>query len=285
MTEPVRTGLTLGRRQVTQLMVLAFAGAAAPAMGSTKVDDRPYAFKDAAEQLRGFMKLQSRTDEGYTNYLNEGVVYAAQPGRQSVPMYAYEGLLRFHTKISGPDLYDVTFIEAGTYLDLRTGERLDRYQNPVSGKTNTVDHIVEGPLGWRWTAETLTVKTPAPTLQRRVEWRHFGGQSWLYFDNMISAELPGGRRLNAAALAAYAGETSQLRDRARTSVSNTILVDSSINPWAPWLDMGDVPGRLANNIVGRKLGAMSEAPNRLTKYIASTHPSVLEGVEAWKAPG
>lgn len=281
MTDADRSGALLNRREAAQLMVLASAGAALAPLGG--LEAAPFAGR--AEELRAFMKLQSRADEGYTNYFNSGTVYAAIPARQSIPLYRYEGLLRFHTRILGPDLYEVTFIEAGTYLDLKTGEPLERFANPVTGVTNKVDHIVEGPMQWRWTVESLHVKAPEPVLRRHVAWQHAEGQSSLYFDNMIAAPLPGGGVFNAAALATYVGQTSQIADHKRSSVTDTVLIDSSINPWAPWLAMGDRPGRLANNIIGRKLGAMTEAPDRLLRHIAATNPRVLKSVDGWKAAG
>lgn len=283
MSDHIRNGDTLTRRDAAKLIVMAFAGAAAP-FGDADAADAAL-FKDNAEQLRAFMRLQSRIDNGFTHYLNTGTVYAALPGRQSVPLYGYEGLLRFHTRVIGPNTYDVTFIEAGTYLDHKTGERIDRLQNPITDVANTVEHIVEGPMTWRWTAENLTNPAPAPTVQRRVAWQHLEDQSCVHFDNMIAMDLPDGTHLNAAALATYVGRTAEIRDHKRTSVANTMLIDASINPWAPWLKMTDVPGRLVNNIVGRKLGAMSEASDRLLKFIDATHPRVLKGVEAWQAAG
>lgn len=240
-------------------------------------------FNDDADELLSFMKLQTRADDGYTNYLNAGTVYAAVPGRAPVPLYGYEGLLRFHTRVMNKSAYEVAFIEAGTYLDLKTGDRLDRFPNPLTGITNTVDHIVEGPMSWQWTTETVHVTNPLPILRRRVDWQHFNGQSWLHFDNFISLTSPAGSPIHAAALATYVGSTAQMRDMARNSVSDTMLIDSSINPLAPWLEMGSAPGRLANNIIGRKLGTLSEAPDRLIKYISAAHPKVLNGAEAWKA--
>jgi hypothetical protein len=198
-------------------------------------------------------------------------------------MYGYEGLLRFHTRVVGANRYAVTFIEAGTYLDLETGEPLERFQNPLTGVANEVHHIVEGPISWEWTAGNLHTTTPLPILHRHVAWQHLEGQSALQFDNMISAGAPGGPVQHAAALVTYVGQTSQMQDKRRASISDTVLIDASVNPWAEWLAMGDAPGRLANNIVGRKLGATTEVPDRLFKFIATRHAAVLEGVDAWPA--
>ena len=282
MTDESATGPLLGRREATRLMVLASVGAAATPFAAATGAESACPFADGGGELLAFMKLQSRADDGYTDYLNAGTVYAAIAGRQSIPLYRYEGLLRFHTRVTGTERYDVTFIEAGTYLDLATGQRIDRFQNPISGAVNTVDHIVEGPMTWQWTTENLTVANPMPILRRRVAWQEFDGQSWLQFDNIITGGAPGDAFRHAAALVTYVGSTVQLRDPSRASVSDTVLIDSSINPWAPWLKMDDAPGRLSNNIIGRKLGAMSETPARLLDCIRATHPEVLRGVEGWK---
>lgn len=278
MSDLCNPGTAMDRRQVTKLMVMVSGGMAlAPFAGATAAGAAE-GFKDGAEELLAFMKLQSRADTGYTNYANVGTVYAAVPGRAPLALYGYEGLLRFYTRVLGPNHYEVTFIEAGTYLDLATGNRMDSFKNPLTGVSNAVDHIVEGPMSWQWTVENLKVKTPFPILQRRVEWQHLAGESWLYFDNILTGEVPG----LPAALVTHVGSTAQLRDRSRNRVDNTVLIDSSINPWAPWLKMGDAPGRLSTAVIGRKLGSLAEAPDRLMKYIAASHPKVLEGIEAWK---
>ena len=281
MSEADILTMPVDRRRMTQLMALVPGGLAlSPMLGATAAH-AALPFAGSADELRAFMKLQSRTDTGYTNYFNAGTVYAAIGGSTSVPMYKYEGLLRFHTRVLGPDLYEVTFIEGGTYLDHKTGQKIDRFLNPVTGKTVAVEHIVEGPMSWRWTPESLQVKNPIPILSRRVAWQHFVGQSWLHFDNIISAGAAAGPMGHAAALVTYSGSTAQLNDKARTRVDDTVLMDSSINPWSPWLQMGDAPGRLANNIIGRKLGALSGAPKRLLQYLGGKHPKVLGNVETW----
>lgn len=280
MSDSSRNGPTLSRREMTQLTIAVSAGLAAAPFTAANAADHAEPFKDAGDTLRAFMRLQSRVDDGYTSYFNAGTVYAVLAGRQSIPMYGYEGLLRFHTRVAGAGRYEVTFIEAGTYLDLATGQRMDRFQNPITGVENVVRHIVEGPMSWRWTRQNLGVTSPLPILRRRVAWQHFEGESWMHFDNLISLPGPGGVR-HAAALVTYVGKTVEMLDAKRVSVADTVLIDSSINPWAPWLAMGEDPGRLANNIIGRKLGALSEAPDRLIKYIAASDPHVLEGVERW----
>lgn len=270
---------TMGRRQLAKLMLMVSGGLALAPYAGAAAPGNSDGFKDGNEELRAFMKLQSRCDDGYTEYFNSGQVDAAIPGRAPVAMYGYEGLLRFHTRVVGPNSFEVTFIEAGTYLDLATGKHLDRFQNPITGVSNTVDHIVEGPMAWQWTSESLKVKQPLPFLQRRVAWQHFAGESWLHFDNVLTGEVPG----LPAALVTHIGSTAQLRDKMRTRVDNTVLVDASINPWAPWLKMGNAPGRLSTAVVGRKLNNLSEAPGRLIKYIAANHPKVLMDVKQWAA--
>lgn len=277
MSDNNNPGATMDRRQMTKLMMLVSGGMALSPFAAASASTGNEGFKDSAEELLAFMKMQSRTDTGYTEYFNSGTVYAAIPGRAPLAMYGYEGLLRFYTRVVGKNLFEVTFIEAGTYLDLATGKRMDSFKNPVTGVSNAVDHIVEGPLTWQWTAENLKVKEPFPIVRRRVEWQHFAGESWLYFDNILT----GGGFGNPANLVTHIGSTAQLRDKSRNRVDNVVLVDSSINPWAAWLKMGDTPGRSSTAVVGRKLGALSEAPARLTKYIAAKHPKVLEGVEGW----
>lgn len=281
MSEADMLSMAVDRRRMTQLMALVPGGLAlSPMLGGTAAHGA-LPFTGGGEELLAFMKLQSRADTGYTNYFNAGTVYAAIGGSTSVPMYKYEGLLRFHTRMLGPNLYEVTFIEGGTYLDHKTGLRIDRFLNPVTGETVAVEHIVEGPMSWKWTPEALQVKNPIPILSRRVAWQHFAGQSWLHFDNIIAAGAAAGPMGNAAALVTYSGSTAQLRDKSLNRVDDTVLMDSSVNPWAPWLKMGDAPGRLVNNIIGRKLGSMSGTPDRLLKYLSANHPKIIGDVKNW----
>ena len=127
---------TMDRRQLAKLMVMVSGGMALAPYAGAATPANTSGFEDGNEELRAFMKLQSRCDDGYTDYFNSGQVYAVIPGRAPVAMYGYEGLLRFHTRVVGPNSYEVTFIEAGTYLDLATGKRMDRFQrSPVTSVT------------------------------------------------------------------------------------------------------------------------------------------------------
>ena len=145
--------VSLGRRSA--LTALAGAGlslglGAAPALAATSSagrgkasgDRRPLDLDDPVDNLYAFGKIWSTYDDKPTIGAYHGLMYLRIGDRRMIPIFGYVGTGVVHAKF---DASTGTLVrksrETGYFTDLRSGDILEDWTNPITGETVPVYHF------------------------------------------------------------------------------------------------------------------------------------------------
>ena len=136
------------RRGVLGMGVAAGLGSAASLVGGlARAGSRPLDLRTAEDNIYAFAKTWGTLGDEAVFGGHEGVFFAVVGNRRAIPLFGYVGFgsLQFRILPSGDAEYrgkDATF-----YTDLKTGELLDTWQNPFTGKTVKV-YPATPPTAW-----------------------------------------------------------------------------------------------------------------------------------------
>ena len=136
------TDLSINRRQALKASLafggLSLGGLNAFASGSTikgKLD-----YSDPRDNLYAFGKIWSSYEEPCIGAFH-GLMYVRVPGKRMVPVFGYTGTGALFAKIDeNGDLW-IKSRETGYFTDLKTGDILETWDNPFTGKTVEVYHF------------------------------------------------------------------------------------------------------------------------------------------------
>ncbi|MCL4721868.1 MAG: DUF1838 domain-containing protein, partial [Gammaproteobacteria bacterium] len=97
-------------------------------------------FSDPKDNLYAFGKIWAGYDRPVVGGFH-GLMYVRMPGRRMVPVFGYTGTGALLAKIDGNGDLWVKSRETGYFTDLRTGDILETWDNPFTGKTVPVYHF------------------------------------------------------------------------------------------------------------------------------------------------
>lgn len=124
-------------------------------------------YADPADNLYAFGKLWAGYDTPVIGAFH-GLMYLRIPGRRAVPVFGYTGTGALLARIDeNKDLW-IKSRETGYFTDLRTGDILETWANPFTGKTVPVYHfyndVLVGKVGKEIPRFFMGVEGDSPTL-------------------------------------------------------------------------------------------------------------------------
>lgn len=281
------TGIGLFAVGAATFVETAFAASAAAAAANG----------DDGAALERFVRLRSSPGHAPVIWVFDGVLLARPEGRIAQPLIRSSGVTLTQVTPRGPGVYDFRLEEIGYFRDLESGEVLERWTNPLTGREVR-------PRNYR-TPESLELHADGPRNGRMPPEIDFQGQlttlaevgGMVAMTEDLYVGIPA-----VAALAATAGEaarparaarylaslgtyTASLRDLQRPASEwvDCQLSYSTMNSFAEWLGMGDTPGMQSLRLAGRKLPhtALGAIPAWLRERIAREHADFLDLPAKW----
>ncbi|NKB45365.1 MAG: DUF1838 domain-containing protein [Alphaproteobacteria bacterium] len=237
-------------------------------------------FSNAEEGLRAYAKLLGNTKAATVHYWYSGTIYGVLPGEDSQPVMGFAGLAKNIWWPTDEGNFGQRIFDVGYFADLETGEPIDEFVNPFTGKTNHPVHYRSGPSqftrayenrNWQvsgddvWLEESLAFKMP----------------NWLE-----PAEWPlasSGETLRFRYTNTYRGKVSDLENPSITSAPS-LLGWNAITDWYPFMLMGQQPGFLNWISQGRKINDFSEVSSQTMRYLEAHLPDYLYSDEPWTEP-
>lgn len=201
-------------------------------------------------------------------------------GREVTPMYGIEVGVFMEAEKQSEDLYRIRMIEATYKTDLRTGELLEAYANPYTGKTVPV---------WQWEpkAEEFLV---TPTSVRRAH----RPPTLESEDVQLSRPMLVGRDVNVDETSRWAGRRSAdqteapiLYEWSRFSAPLDQVLDTSLAACAThvaamglgtfqgWLGMAGHPGTQLMQGTGFKALRVQDLPRSYLRWAEKRNPDIL----------
>jgi len=171
------------------------------------------------------------------------------------------------------------------YMDPRSGEVMDTWDNPYTGKRVEVRHILNDPVnrfypfsGGRFAPPypyevhgsdlvfRMSIFRSVPNILSREEYPVHSAD-----DLYQSAELWG-----------MHGRIEEVMDPEVTSAS-CVTSWSRVGQWLPFMEMADSPGIMVYHSTAYKLmGGAAELPPQILQYIEKNHPEYLQSPSEWQ---
>jgi hypothetical protein len=242
---------------------------------------------DPNDALRALIKTRAslKPDDVVTWFA--GDVYAWQPDEAArAPIFGIEGY-NVARAIEVEGGFDLLTREAVFYLDPRTRQIIDEWENPFTSQTVEVVHIWNDPVNQRLRAQM-------PWGPFRVPTTHMAGETtfrldvFLAYPNPLPAskypELSNSDTYQAAEIFGFTTSTSELQDEGVAGASSHVSW-TRIAPWLPFMKMGSQQGHLVYHAEGRKLpGGFDELPDHIKARVEQDGPVYKTAPEQFSEP-
>ncbi|MEM9303414.1 MAG: DUF1838 family protein [Pseudomonadota bacterium] len=169
--------------------------------------------------------------------------------------------------------------EIMVYQDPRTGEIVDEWENPYTGKTVKVLHVENDPVNGRPNYPRNAEGEPAGRF-----WGQPSGDQWLmnvtvplFYHNVLQGDYQRyvGGAYHATEMFNFSGPLEDLTDGDRDTAQATVGW-VRVAQWLPWMEMQGRDGTMYAHAIGRKLSGWDELPDILKTYIEERAPKYKE---------
>ena len=260
------------------------------AIGATLLTSAaPLAAREAApaddDTLQTHVRMRAFADGRAACWHYRGTFYGQVSGQRTVPLLGIEGISINRCTPAGTGAYDYSLREAGWFLDLGTGQVVDDWLNPLTGRRVAPRHYYS-PQRLRFSAASVepVLDKPPPGL----EWtgylgapQRFAGSVWSSEELLVRTvnATTGVARVQTSLLTLQAAEADLARARGRAShrFVPTTMAYQTLASWVPWMDMRDVPGVISWRLYGKKVATVDELPAGLVTRTREQHPQWFEG--------
>ncbi len=209
-----------------------------------------------------------------------GNIYGRSPGQPDKLLFKGEGMnIRRCVEVNDPQQgrgWRLVSREVMLMLDPATGEVLSEWTNPYTGQKVSVMHIHNDPVNGRPNFARSADGTPfrLASLREAGPWVFMPFEAPLFYTNPLQGEYQKyvGGTYHAMEIFDFAALKSELYN-ARTPTAYPMVSWVRVSQWAPWMEMGDRPGQMVFNAMGRKLpGGFEELPEVLKREIRANYP-------------
>ncbi len=259
-----------------------------------------YDFSKPEDNLRAWVKLVASLDNGKETcgYYKGDVIAVTGPDQKNLPLFGYEGFGMSRVSLLPDGRYENLHREISYYTDLKTGEILESWKNPLTGETVKVyptnndpvnsyyatsfkqtfgeagkQETVEFPFILPWETEgdrvivTFNVHTRWPSPFTREKWpREYIGD-WYKTSELFQIHT----------------RMSELADPKLAKVYSTSAWFKEA-PFMPWMLMDNAPGRLIYNTRIFALESPEQLPKKIYDYTAKNYPKYLHAPDRWQSP-
>jgi hypothetical protein len=258
------------RRQVlgglASLACLARAGSAAA---------QPPALPNQGLALR---KLAFSMDTAPFYWWLRGTRYGLVDGEMTPFWDMHVGSLSMAKDLPGGK-YEVSTIYVSFYTDVATGQFIQKFKNPFTGKTVPILYF-PARLSRSIHAPDGTPETPPINVMKGLTSRWLQGPLWvengqvfLRSDHVLRGVDAGGKAVRVNDLSTYSGAAQDVLDPKILSVKAEQNFNDD-NTWPAWLGMGNLPGTYFSRAFGRKIFDYAAMPPVWRSLMASHYPDI-----------
>ena len=226
------------------------------------------------------------TEEGVTRYgVFEGRAYSRVPGEKDRHLFNVLGINVRQCNVLSDSVRGRGFRsvsrEIMVYMNPETGDIIDRWQNPWSGKEISVIHVANDPVNMR-AARFERDENGESSLEMRL--RRYGDvvarstEIPLFYTNPLGGEYQPyvGGTYHAMEIFNSFYDADKLLDNATPSIGQSHLGWSRVAKWLPWLEMGDRAGIMVFNASGFSTFDKRRIPQRLVEILDERYPGYWE---------
>ena len=246
-------------------------------------------FASARDQMETIIRLHGNLDAVAAPWWYTGCIYGMRPGEAPLKLVRFEGCeINLFTPQSDAS-YKQTGRTTSFFRDLDSGEFLERWTNPYTGRVVEVKSNVLGGNGHTiWSDAGVTPQfrlsaagAPLPNARPAIEslpnaaaqalhatWTAFGPWIWMRHDRAYPPGLP--QPLSESTSVMFERKYLPQRRSIPAFFSSTYMVG-----YPAWMDMKDQPGHAIWHADGLKLKSVDELPREYLQRIRRLHPQQL----------
>ena len=246
-------------------------GCAASASGVTREDLPDLTLPE--ENLSAMLRMQASLVEEDVPWWLDGTIFAVVGEQEPKPLVRFQGWEVYWVRPLEDGSHELTGHTTSFYYDHVTGERLDTFENPYTGKTNTVTASVQG--GGAGYGFNYSVKGVRPTrfLDKmpdkplRLQWSSVRDVIWMHAETQYPPGMSQPRKQRQTMFA-------RLEDFVDPDVKNipATFTSTVFQPWPKWMDMAGEPGHVIWHASGAKIGSLDDLPAEFRARLEAEHP-------------
>lgn len=255
---------------------------------STSLDTR-----DPEQNLRVYMKVLSDLDDRPTFRFHTGRILSVAPGQLGEPLLDFVACKQDRVRQLADGSYQHGYRGVILFTDIDTGQVLDTFANPLTGKTNRVQHFrtswgsgiysAQGRYSLGAGASELQNASALRTKPFQLAWSIVRDDVWITYDERVVVRSASGSVQYAdSSMYRYHTSLRQLLDPGQTS-ADAIMSWGTETSWWPWMEMGGRPGHLLFGSMGRKYPDLSSVPGDVIAAAERLFPGQLTEPIDWAA--
>lgn len=213
-----------------------------------------------------------------------GTLFAQLPGKAPSALMGFEGYNICRSEKLEDGTWRLATRELTFYRDLRTGEILGEWDNPLNGRRVEVVDVANDPVN--------TVLN-APGRSFPVPWVEAGDQLLVTLN--IPLSYPNPLQPDAwpeeSSGPVYVGSEHFMFFVPRAAMEDATLSQAPVTygwtrvgPWLPWMRMGQAEGNLLYIGQGNKRQAISELPDDIQALVRERYPEYATAPREWVQP-
>ncbi|MFK8017537.1 MAG: DUF1838 family protein, partial [Gammaproteobacteria bacterium] len=191
--------------------------------------------------------------------------------------------------------------EVGFYTDLKTGDVLEEWHNPLIDEKVRVVPIANDPFNFKITPYILAGPSygglndnKVAKLPFRLPWREVGNDTvsmrtgiHLYYPSALDPEKwpreSSGKMNRVSEMFSYVIDREQLANASRTGITYSGAW-GRITPWLPWMLMGQADGHCYYDCMMGAYDDMSALSPKVRAYAEKNFPKYFDAPTVWTEP-
>lgn len=253
----------------------------------------PFDPEDITQSTQAFLKLSGSLGNEVVRHWYTGKVYSYIPGVPTQPLFYIDGFYLSTYEALNDGVNQFKRHELTIKRDLNTGDLLEAWKNPFTGRTEIVNNSVGGPAyklynQWGFDRPEKARTKDNPLI---LDWMVFEDEAWVTWDIFTRFKNPirperyplesSGDMLELTNLTNYKGKLSDIED---PNVINApgVMIWNAISSWQPWMRMSQRPGCLLYKAIGVKVNRFRDMPPQIFDAAEKAYPGQLSEKVPWK---
>ncbi len=236
------------------------------------------------DMLKAYVKIRGSLDpKEETVVYDEGYIYSVIPNQPIKKLFKFQmfNIARFEKTDSG---YNLITREMLVYQDLKTGEILKNWYNPITKDTVEVLHVWNDPVNSMNFSDDFGLPSMKLANGRIC---YYIDVPLFYPSPLKKAEWPKESRSDmyqAAELFQFYVSEKDIQNKKLKSIPCDIAW-TRFSDFLPWMKMGEQSGSLMYSSRGSKLkGGFNDLPQNIKDYVMATAPEYAHAPSSYKTP-
>lgn len=226
--------------------------------------------------LRALVRVTASLKPCDVPWWYDGTIYGVVTGENPRPLLKFEGMELYWMQPLGDGAYELIGNTVTFFRDVETGQMIDRFRNPYTGKENAVPAAVQGGgsgRGFNYSVNGIRAtrfmeQLPAKPLV--LDWSCARDTVWLHNTTAYPPGLPPPRLQRQTMFVSLSAFLDQRLDNVPAVFSSTVFM-----PWLKWMEMGEQPGHLVWHASGAKLDSIRDLPPEYRQRAEKEYPQLM----------